>query len=165
MAAFAGIAVAVCALTGCGSHRATTHRSDTDSIGSSAASSATGQARIGRLTIAGSYIPQPASPDVAAAYLTITNAGPTADTITRITTSVTNTVMAMNETDHGGVGTMTDLGPVVIAAHRTVSFTPGHAHLMLEHPATRLRAGEHVTFTITFEHAGRVTLTVPVQAL
>ena len=150
---------ALVGLVGCGGHAsARTNRSSP----SSAVAVSTGHASIGRLTITGGYIPQPASPDVAAAYLTISNAGGTADSVTKLTTSVTGAVMAMNETDHDGVGTMTGLRTVTIPAHGRVSLTPGHSHLMLENPTSRLRVGQHVSIAITFAHAGTVTLIVPV---
>lgn len=163
--ALSGLAIVLLLSIGvvsCGSHDGgTTRRSSTVA----AVPVATGHASIGALTITGGYIPQPASPEVAAAYLTIANAGGTADTITRITTNVTKAVMAMNETDGNGVGTMTNLRAVRIPAHGSVSLAPGHAHLMLENPTSRLRLGEHVSIAITFAHAGTVTLTVPVVPL
>jgi copper(I)-binding protein len=56
---------------------------------------------------------------------------------------------------------MTDMMQVSIPAHGTVRFEPDHAHLMLEHPSA-LKAGDHVTMTLTFRHAGPVTVTLPV---
>lgn len=56
------------------------------------------QARVGVLTITGGYLPQPASPDVAAAYFTITNAGSSSDTITKVTSNVAHEVIPMQET-------------------------------------------------------------------
>lgn len=155
LAAIVGVALSGCA----NSHPAPGHSS------SAAASAARGHVKVGHIAITDGYIPQPASPDVAAGYLTITNTASTPDTITKIVANVTGSVMAMNETDHGGVGTMTNLASVTIPAHGRVSLTPGHAHLMLEHPATSLKAGQHVTIIITFAHAGEVRLSVPVVPL
>ena len=152
--------IAVAGLTACSSSKPT-HRSP--SVTASASSSA--QARIGDISIRGSYIPQPASPDVAAAYLTIVNSGSSSDTVTRVTTSVTNDVMAMSEADSGGVGTMTDLSSVTIPAHGSITLSPGHAHLMLEQPDQTLVNGDQVRMTITFAKAGTVSLTVPVVPL
>ena len=138
---------------------------NTDSGAPSAANSApadTAHASIGDLTLTGGYIPQPASPDVAAAYVTITNSGPAPDTITKITTNVTTNVMAMTETASGGVGTMTDLSTVTVPAHGSIALTPGHAHLMLQSPTQTLKKGDTVSMTITFAHAGTVILTLPV---
>jgi copper(I)-binding protein len=134
-------------------------------MSSTAAPAGTAHASIGDLTITGGYIPQPASTDVAAAYFTVTNSGSTADTITKVTTSVTSNVMAMTETDKGSVGTMTDLSTVTVPAHGSVSLTPGHAHLMLQNPTRSLKNGDKVSMTITFRHAGTLTLTLPVVPL
>lgn len=122
----------------------------------------TAMAQLGELTITGGYIPQPASPDVAAVYLTVTDAGGAADRVTRVVSDVTTEVVPMTETDRGGTGSMTALSTVVIPAHGSFHFTPGHAHLMLEHPTRTLRQGDRVRLTITFAHAGTVTVTVPV---
>jgi len=122
-------------------------------------------ARIGELTISGGYIPQPASPDVAAAYFTVANAGATPDTLAKVTTNVATTVKAMSETDHGATGSMTGLGRVTVPAHGSFRFTQGHAHLMLENPTRTLRQGDRVVMTITFARAGSVTLTLPVVGL
>jgi copper(I)-binding protein len=118
----------------------------------------------GSLVVTGGYIPAPASPDVAAAYLTITNNGDIADRLEKVTSSVTKMVMAMTETDTGGVGSMTDLPDVTIPAHGSMQFVPGHAHLMLEKPEP-LEAGDQVALTLTFAHAGTVQLTLPVIPL
>jgi copper(I)-binding protein len=160
--ALSGLAVlATVSLAGCGGPVSRPQRASSTTV----ISAATGHASIGALTITGGYIPQPASPDVAAAYLTITNAGGTADTVTKVSTNVTEAVMAMNETTQGGVGTMTGLGAVSIPAHGSISLTPGRAHLMLENPTSRLRVGQQVSVTITFAHAGTITLAVPVVPL
>ena len=155
LAGLAGLPVAI--LAGCGpaAHPATAPSSTARPV----------QATIGPLRVSGGYIPQPASPDVAAAYLTITNTGATADVITKITTNVTDSVMAMTETAKNGVGAMTDLGRVTVPAHGQVTFSPGRAHLMLDKPTSRLRSGQHVRFTITFGHAGTLVLTLPVVPL
>ena len=166
--ALSGLAIAALATTvlvGCGHAGATGRRSSASTPLSAPSTATTGHANIGALTITGAYIPQPASPDVAAAYLRIANAGASADAVVKVTTDVTNSVMAMNETDHDGVGTMTGLRSVTIPPHGSVSLTPGHSHLMLEKPTSRLRIGQHVAVTITFAHAGTVTLAVPVVPL
>jgi len=121
-------------------------------------------AAVGSLTITSAYVPAPASPDVAAAYLTISNSGAVADRLTKVTSNVARMVMPMTETDSGGVGSMTDLANITIPAHGSMRFVPDHAHLMLEKPTT-LHAGSTVRLTLTFAHAGTVSITVPVLPL
>ena len=156
------MALAVATVAGCSSSH---HTAAASSSSASLAPAGTAHASIGDLTLTGGYIPQPASPDVAAAYVTVANSGGVADTVTKVTTSVTTDVMAMTETNSGSVGTMTDLSSVVIPAHGSVSLTPGHAHLMLENPTRTLKQGDTVSMTITFAKAGTVTLSMPVVPL
>lgn len=113
------------------------------------------------LRLSGGFITEPASPDVAAAYLNIDNTTDRPVRLVSVVTNVTKTVMAMDEKDSGGVGSMTDLSKVQIAAHSSFLFTPGHAHLMLEKPA-RLVAGERVRMTLTFAGIGAVSYVLPV---
>lgn len=152
------LAAGALGLTGCSS--------DGDQARSAAPSTeapaGTAHADLGDLHISGGYIPQPASPDVAAAYFTVTNAGSSADTLASVTTDVTSDVMAMGESDHDGAGSMTDLPKVVVPAHGSFRFTPRHAHLMLQKPTRPLKDGQTVSMTITFTHAGTVRLDLPV---
>lgn len=158
----AALALAGSVLVGCSN---TPHGTTTSPSSASSVKAGTAHAQIGDLTLTGGYIPQPASPDVAAAYLTVANSGSATDTVTKVTTNVTRDVMAMTETTKGAVGTMTDVSSVKIPAHGSVSLTPGHAHLMLQDPNRALKRGSRVTMMITFAKAGTVTFTLPVVAL
>lgn len=160
-----GLTLALLTATGCSAGPQPTAPTPTTTAAHSSLAANTAHASIGALTLTGGYIPQPASPDVAAAYFTVTNTSSTPDTMTTVTTNVTAAVMPMQETTHNGVGTMTDLAAVPIPAHGSVQLTPGHAHLMLQKPTRTLHAGDQVTMTITFAHAGTLTLTLPVVPL
>ena len=131
--------------------------------GSSGAGLAT--ARVGPLRITDGYLPQPASPDVAAAYLTVSNTGRTEDRLLRVSSAAAGRVTPMTETDHGGTGSMAELATVRIPAHGSFRFTPGHAHLMFEQRHGALREGDTVLLTLIFAHAGAVRLRVPVVAV
>ncbi len=104
--------VSVATLSACSS-------SGSPTSGTPAASSPPGTAsvHIGELKVTGGYIPKPASPDVAAAYFTVTNSGSKSDSLTKVSSNVTSTVMAMAESHAGGTGSMTDLTRVLIPAH------------------------------------------------
>ena len=160
----AAILATGCALAACSSSG--THSSGTPAPSGGSAATAgvpgTGHASIGSLRITDAYVPQQASPDVAAAYFVVTNDGATADELTRVTSSVTSDITAMTETDNGSSGSMTDLTRVVVPAHGSFTFRPGRQHLMLEKPSKQLRQGDHVTLTLTFARAGTVRLVVPV---
>ena len=156
-------AAACVLLAGCSSGASARQGAASPPPAAKVAQGATGH--VGKLTITGSYVPQPASTDVAAAYLTIANTGSTSDTLVKVVSSVTSNVMAMTETSSGTTGSMTDLGRVTVPAHGTASFTPGHAHLMLQKPQRQLKQGERITLTLTFAKAGTVTLDVPVASI
>lgn len=117
---------------------------------------------IGPLHVAGGYVPRPASRDVAAAYLVISNDGPTADALIGARSSATGRVEVMRERRANGAETMRTLRSLPVPAHGHAALTPGHAHLMLEHPKRVLRVGDTVRVTLTFAHAGQLRLTLPV---
>lgn len=125
-----------------------------------------GSAGRGDISVTGAYIPQPASPDVAAAYFTLRDAGSSADTLLSATTDPASTTALMRETDTGGSGSMTDLpGGIAVPAHGSVTLAPGGLHLMLTDPRTKLTAGQHVAVTLRLAHAGTVRVVVPVTSL
>lgn len=157
IAAAAAVVVAVLAVTACsGRHPSRATPS------AAAVQTSLGSAVLGDLRLSGGYIPEPASPDVASAYLTITDTGRHADRVTAVVTNVTSSVMAMQETSHGGAGTMTDIAALTVPAHGSVALSPGHAHLMLDNPTRILRTGDTVTMSVTFATAGTVTVVLPV---
>ena len=122
-------------------------------------------ARVGALEIVHPFIPKPASPSVAAVYLTVRNTGDQADELVSVSTSVTANSMLMAEDTHGSVGTMTPLTALRVPAHGDAWLRPGQDHVMLESPKRSLRVGQHVNITLHFEHAGAVTVRVPVVPL
>ena len=104
----------------------------------------------------------PKGADVGAAYLEIRNAGGDADRLTGGTADFANVeihemsmqgnVMQMREVKDG----------LAIPAHGDVKLAPGGYHIMLtglKHPLVK---GETAKVTLTFEHAGAVTVDFPV---
>jgi copper(I)-binding protein len=122
-------------------------------------------ARIGALEIVHPFLPKPASPSVAAVYLTVRNTGDEADELVSVSTPVTSDSMLMAEDAHGSAGMMTPLTDLRVPAHGDASLRPGQDHVMLESPRRSLRVGQHVKITLHFEHAGAVTVSVPVVPL
>ena len=120
------------------------------------------QATVGDLTLGDGYVREPASPSVAAAYLTIVNDGDTEDRLLSLTSDVADMVMPMTEVSQDGVGTMTGLDEVVVPTGGAVRFQRGTAHLMLDPLTTVPAVGDTVTLTLTFERAGVVDIVVPV---
>ena len=135
-----------------------------DSSFSVAMSFPTASGEIGSLRIVRAYIPQPASPSVAAAYFTVENSG-SADTLSSVSSDVTSNVGLHETVERGSVATMVSVQELAIPAHGSVVLSPGGRHLMLMSPARALRAGDVVQIELTFAGAGTVTLGVPVVTL
>ena len=119
---------------------------------------------VGNLTVYDAYIRQPASPDVAAAYLTVRNSGDTADRLSSAycgagTTSVHADSAAMRP---GDVAKST---PLPVPAGATVSLTPAKGHIMLDKLTGTLKAGDTVSLLLRFDQAGQVLLDVPVISI
>jgi periplasmic copper chaperone A len=151
------------------SSSAKTAAASTSSANSSAAvaSGPRGSASIGHIKITGAYIPQPATPSVAAAYFTVTETGSQGDVLLSATSVPASQASLMQETASGAnAGTMTDItGGLAIPADGAVVLGPGGYHLMLTNPASPLTSGGSVALTLRFKDAGTVTLKVPVTSL
>lgn len=112
-----------------------------------------------RLRVSRAYVPRPASPDVAAAYFTVTNSGDTGDELTGVTTDVSAQAMMHQSTG----GTMRMLDEVPVPAHGRLIFAPGGYHVMIEHPIRSLRQGDHIRLTLRFRRSAAVTVEAPVE--
>lgn len=119
-------------------------------------------ARVGDLEIIHPFLPEPASPSVAAVYLTVRDTGATPDQLISISTPTARTSLLMAEDPDGSMSPLADLA---IPARGEVSLAPGHNHLMLENPTFAFKIGQEVTATLTFARAGSVTIDVPVVPL
>jgi len=98
-----------------------------------------------------------------AAYLTITNNGDEPDRLVSVTTDVAEAVEVHDVTMKDNVMEMRPLHDgLEIPAGETVSLEPGGYHLMLIGLTKSLLAGKSFDLTLTFEHAGDVTVTVPI---
>ncbi|MBR7834466.1 copper chaperone PCu(A)C [Actinospica durhamensis] len=132
----------------------------------SASPSPRGSASSGPIRITGAYLPQPASPDVAAVYFTVADTGDQSDTLLSATSVPAAQVALMSEVSSGGAESMTVVaGGLSIPAHGQLAFTTGGYHVMLTDPAVPLEQGGTVQLTLTFRRAGKVTLDVPITSL
>ncbi len=118
--------------------------------------------RVGPLTVVNPFLPQPASPDVAAIYLTVKNTGGRPDALVSVSSAAASSSMLMTENQNG---TMAMLRSLQIPAHGQASLVPGRDHLMLQQPRGTLRVGQHVLVTLRFRRAGTLTVSVPVVRL
>ncbi len=122
-------------------------------------------ARVGALEIIHPFLPDPASPTVAAIYLTVRNSGSTPDRLVSVTTPSAVMAMLMTETSTGAAGSMAPLPGLDIPAHGQASLSPGQNHLMLEYPRRSLKVGDSVPVVLHFARSGLVQVTVPVVPL
>lgn len=111
----------------------------------------------GPLTIGRAFAPVPIGSDPAresmAVYLTITNAGPAADTLLSVETPLA--AMGMIHGTVAGQG-MVAIPHLVIPADSAVRLAPGGSHFMFEQLRRNIPAGELLPLTLVFAHAGRV---------
>ncbi|WP_037574440.1 copper chaperone PCu(A)C [Phaeacidiphilus oryzae] len=151
-AAGAGLALAI-TLTGCSGASA-------GGTGATGAATATGGAPA-RLSVSGSYIPQPASADMAAGYFTVRNSGGTPDTLLSASSPDAGSVTLHQSTD----STMTPLKSATVPAHGSLVFARGGKHLMLMGLKRRPVVGGKVELRLTFRHSGTLTVEAPVEPL
>jgi copper(I)-binding protein len=126
---------------------------------------AVGGTVIGDLTVTGVYIRQPASPDVAAAYLSIRNAGAEADSLESAYSGAAEQTSLHGQPGVVEPGAHADSGPVPIPARGSVTLSPGKGHIMLEGLTGTLRPGDKVSLLLRFARAGQVLLEAPVIAI
>lgn len=121
------------------------------------ASACTGSSRGIEIANARVWVP-PAS--TTAAYFDITNHGSDADVLTGVECDIARAMVHRTEMEDGQM-TMRPAGPVTVPAGETISFTPGGLHVMLM-DVPPLDVGNTVELRLQFEHAGTVTVQVPV---
>jgi periplasmic copper chaperone A len=129
----------------------------------------------GDITVSGAYVRQPASPDVIAAYLSITNSGTEPDTLVAISTGAAKSATLHDVPGVPGVTpngspapTGTEhrpTGPLTIAPGATITLSPGLGHIMLENPTGTLKVGDRVSLNLTFQRSGQILVEAPVIAI
>jgi copper(I)-binding protein len=119
---------------------------------------------LGDLTISDAY--SYATPAKAgAAYLTVTNAGDTADRLTGAEVDFADAQLHESKADSDGVMRMQHLmDGVAIPAGETVTLARGGLHVMMMGLDAPLEAGATFPLSLTFESAGTVEIEVVVRA-
>jgi copper(I)-binding protein len=97
----------------------------------------------------------------AAAYLTLTNAGP-ADRLLGATTPAARAVEVHTHVMEGAMHRMVPLADLPLPAGAAVRLEPGALHLMLVDLAAPLEAGAQVVLSLRFAVSGALELEVPV---
>lgn len=108
----------------------------------------------------------PSGAKTAAVYMTIDNKSGTADRLVGATSNVADNLQIHEMKVENGVMHMRQIpGGLPIPAHGSVVLKPGGYHVMLIGLKKPLAAGEKFPLTLSFEKAGNMLVTVPVQAM
>ncbi len=119
----------------------------------------------GQMTLSGGFTRAtlPNQP-VGGGYVTLTNDGPD-DRLVSAQSPVAGEVQIHEMAMQGGVMKMRQLvDGLAVLAGKTVELKPGGYHLMFMQLKEPLVEGTKVPVTLTFEHAGTVSLELPVRA-
>jgi copper(I)-binding protein len=116
------------------------------------------------LTVVDAYAAEPVTDESAVVYLTVRNGTAAADTLVGAATPIAATAGVHREMRMGGMMHMKPAGPVAVPAGGELRLEPGGTHVMLERLTRRPRAGDTIDVTLTFSHAGPISVRVPVIA-
>jgi copper(I)-binding protein len=124
-----------------------------------------GENKSSALTIEGAWVrPSIGKSGNSAAYMTISNAGGTADTLISVTTPRANKAQLHTHIRDKDIMRMRHVKDgVTVPAHGTVVLKPGGFHVMLMRLETPIKKGEKIPLTLTFKQAGDVTVQAHVQ--
>jgi periplasmic copper chaperone A len=98
-----------------------------------------------------------------AVYFTILNAGTVADTLIAASSPVAAAAELHRTENDNGVMKMLPVASVAVKAGGQALFKPGSYHVMLVGLKAPLVDGQSFPLTLTFEHAGKIDVTVKVQ--
>ena len=111
----------------------------------------------GPIGAANAYIPVPTTPGVTVGYLQIRNNGP-ADELVSVKTSVGGTVTLRAPVTNGThVMAMRNVGEIPLPSDSTVRLDPNSYHLLITN-AGSMPDGKAITLTLTFAHAGSISV-------
>jgi periplasmic copper chaperone A len=107
--------------------------------------------------------PTPGGVDVSAGYLSIVNETQAADRLVSASSPRASHVDIHEMSMDGGVMRMRPMDGLDIPAGGEVTLEPGGLHLMFVGVAQPFAEGEEIPVQLTFEHAGAIDVTLPVQ--
>ncbi|MCA6110627.1 copper chaperone PCu(A)C [Bradyrhizobium cenepequi] len=108
----------------------------------------------------------PSGAKVAGGYLTIENKGSLPDRLVGVSGEVAGKLEVHEMTTENGVMRMRSLEKgLAIEPGKTVKLAPGGYHLMMFDLKNPLKQGDKVPVTLEFEKAGKVTVSLDVQAV
>ena len=100
-----------------------------------------------------------------AAYMILQNTGTVPDRLIGGSTPVATQVQLHTHVMEGGVAKMRPVDAIEVAPGQPTMLEPGGAHVMLQGLTQKLEEGTTMPLTLVFEHAGKVTLEVPVEGI
>ena len=98
------------------------------------------------------------------AYLSITNNGKVEDTLIAASSPAAAHVEMHQTTISEGMARMRPLQEIAIGPGKSVQIAPGGIHLMLVDLKAPLTAGASIPLTLTFRVAGKVEVTLDIEA-
>lgn len=104
-----------------------------------------------------------ANPRTGAAFMTLANSGPTACTLTAVTSDVADRVELHTHKDEGGVMKMMPIDSLTVPASGTHVLARGGDHVMFLGLRRPLADGDSVEMTLDLGDCGQVPVTVPVN--
>ena len=118
------------------------------------------------LIVSGAWIRQPPpGSDVAAAYLTVRNAGTTAVELIGVQSPAASMAMMHETLESGGRSRMRRVAHLKLAPNQTVQFRAGGLHIMLSGLAHPLQVGERVPLVLQFTHGVTLHINAVVRPL
>ena len=100
-----------------------------------------------------------------AAYMTLETMGTAPDRLVSGSTPVAQRVELHTHVMEGGIAKMRPADGIEVVPGAPTVLEPGGPHVMLSGLTQKLEAGATVPLTLVFEHAGEVTLDVPVEGV
>lgn len=99
-----------------------------------------------------------------ALFMTIKNNSSVTDKLLKVESNVAQMAQIhRSEMDMNGVSSMHEVDGVEIPAGGIAELKPGSYHVMLMGLTRNLKEGDMVTFTLTFQNAGKVIIEAPVK--
>ncbi|MFF0655649.1 copper chaperone PCu(A)C [Micromonospora tulbaghiae] len=154
-AALIGAAVLAASATACGSSGTP---SAAPSASDSASASASPSAAAGVLTVRDPWV-KAADKGMTAAFATLANDGSTDVTITKAATAISPMELHEMTMKDGKMVMQAKERGIVIKARSSITLEPGGDHLMLMNLAKPVKAGDELSFTLTFADGRTQTFT------
>jgi len=118
--------------------------------------------KVGALEIENPWV-RPSTGPNGAIYLEIDNKGNAPDRLVAASTTAANKAELHTHIMDGNVARMRPVDGIEVTPGSATVLRPGGLHIMLLGLKAPLKEGDTVALTLTFEKAGKVDLTVPVQ--